>query len=77
MQRKCNKKNTLYLCADHDTRNETELGVKRKMKENKSLEFKATITNSFLKTVSAYSNFHDGENKCSITCDNRSVSCNE
>lgn len=47
------------------------------MKENKSLEFKATITNSFLKTVSAYSNFHDGENKCSITCDNRSVPCDE
>ena len=31
------------------------------MKENKSLEFKATITNSFLKTVSAYSNFMGGE----------------
>lgn len=31
------------------------------MKENKSLEFKATITNSFLKTVSAYSNFRGGE----------------
>lgn len=31
------------------------------MKENKSLEFKATITNSFLKTVSAYSNFCGGE----------------
>lgn len=31
------------------------------MKENKSLEFKSAITNSFLKTVSAYSNFGDGE----------------
>lgn len=31
------------------------------MKENKSLEFKAAITNTFLKTVSAYSNFGDGE----------------
>ena len=31
------------------------------MKENKSLEFKASITNTFLKTVSAYSNFGDGE----------------
>lgn len=32
-----------------------------KMKENKNLEFKSTITNTFLKTVSAYSNFGDGE----------------
>lgn len=31
------------------------------MKENKCLEFKATITNTFLKTVSAYSNFGNGE----------------
>lgn len=31
------------------------------MKENKSLEFKVSITNTFLKTVSAYSNFGDGE----------------
>lgn len=31
------------------------------MKENKYLEFKAAITNTFLKTVSAYSNFGDGE----------------
>lgn len=31
------------------------------MKENKNLEFKSTITNTFLKTVSAYSNFGDGE----------------
>lgn len=31
------------------------------MKENKFLEFKSTITNTFLKTVSAYSNFGDGE----------------
>lgn len=31
------------------------------MKESKYLEFKATITNTFLKTVSAYSNFGDGE----------------
>lgn len=30
------------------------------MKEHKSLEFKSTITNTFLKTVSAYSNFGDG-----------------
>lgn len=30
------------------------------MKENKRLEFKSSITNSFLKTVSAYSNFGDG-----------------
>lgn len=31
------------------------------MKENKYLEFKSTITNTFLKTVSAYSNFGNGE----------------
>ena len=31
------------------------------MKENKYLEFKSTVTNTFLKTVSAYSNFGDGE----------------
>lgn len=31
------------------------------MKENKNLEFKSTITNTFLKTVSAYSNFGAGE----------------
>lgn len=31
------------------------------MKEKKNLEFKSTITNTFLKTVSAYSNFGDGE----------------
>ncbi len=31
------------------------------MKENKILEFKSTITNTFLKTVSAYTNFGDGK----------------
>ena len=31
------------------------------MKEHKRLEFKSTITNTFLKTVSAYSNFYGGE----------------
>ena len=31
------------------------------MKENKSLEFKSDISNTFLKTVSAFANFHDGE----------------
>ena len=31
------------------------------MKETKNLEFKSAITNTFLKTVSAYSNFGDGE----------------
>lgn len=31
------------------------------MKENKYLEFKSTVTNTFLKTVSAYGNFGDGE----------------
>lgn len=32
-----------------------------RMKETKNLEFKSAITNTFLKTVSAYSNFGDGE----------------
>ncbi len=31
------------------------------MKENRTLEFKADVTNTFLKTVSAYSNFGTGE----------------
>ena len=31
------------------------------MREHKHLEFKSAITNTFLKTVSAYSNFGDGE----------------
>lgn len=31
------------------------------MKENKHLEFKSSMTNTFLKTVSAYSNFGNGE----------------
>ncbi len=31
------------------------------MKENKSLEFKSSVTNTFLKTVSAYSNFGEGK----------------
>lgn len=31
------------------------------MKENKSIEFKLEITNTFLKTVSAFANFNDGE----------------
>lgn len=31
------------------------------MKESKCLEFKSSVTNTFLKTVSAYSNFGDGE----------------
>ena len=31
------------------------------MRENKRLEFKSSVTNTFLKTVSAYSNFGDGE----------------
>lgn len=31
------------------------------MKENKYLEFKSEITNTFLKTVSAYANFGDGK----------------
>ena len=31
------------------------------MKENKYLEFKSEVTNTFLKTVSAFSNFGDGK----------------
>ena len=30
------------------------------MKENRYLEFKSEITNTFLKTVSAFANFGDG-----------------
>ena len=36
-------------------------GGGNEIKENKCLEFKSTVTNTFLKTVSAYSNFGDGE----------------
>ena len=61
MQRKRNEKNYVaFTCeAWYDKCN--VFGGKTEMKENKSLEFKATITNSFLKTVSAYSNFRGGE----------------
>ena len=31
------------------------------MRESKDLEFKETITNSFLKTVSAFANYRDGK----------------
>ena len=31
------------------------------MKESRTIEFKETITNSFLKTVSAYANYETGE----------------
>ena len=31
------------------------------MKENKHLEFKSEVTNTFLKTVSAFANFGDGK----------------
>ena len=31
------------------------------MKEDKTIEFKEKLTNSFLKTVSAYANYHDGD----------------
>ena len=31
------------------------------MKENRHLEFKLEITNTFLKTVSAFANFGDGQ----------------
>lgn len=31
------------------------------MKESRELEFKATITNTFLKTISAFSNYHSGK----------------
>lgn len=37
------------------------------MKENKFLEFKSEITNTFLKTVSAFANFNDGEIAFGIT----------
>lgn len=31
------------------------------MRESAFLEFKSKVSNTFLKTVSAYANFHDGE----------------
>ena len=36
------------------------------MRENKYLEFKQDITNTFLKTVSAYANYAGGEIKFGI-----------
>ena len=39
------------------------------MKENKRLEFKSEISNTFLKTVSAFANFHDGEILFGVTDD--------
>lgn len=50
---------TLHLRLS-DTINKRNLEVWSKMKENKNLEFKSAVTNSFLKTVSAYSNFGEG-----------------
>ena len=41
------------------------------MKENQSLEFKERITNTFLKTVSAYANFGDGIIQFGITDDGK------
>ena len=41
------------------------------MKENQSLEFKERITNTFLKTVSAYANFGDGIIRFGITDDGK------
>ena len=35
------------------------------MRETRILEFKETITNTFLKTVSAFSNYNGGSDKCS------------
>ena len=42
------------------------------MRESKNLEFKETITNSFLKTVSAFANYRDGNIIFGI-CDNGDV----
>ena len=39
------------------------------MKENKKLEFKADITNTFLKTVSAFSNYDGGQIIFGVTDD--------
>ena len=38
------------------------------MRESKDLEFKETITNSFLKTVSAFANYRDGKIIFGIGC---------
>ncbi len=46
------------------------------MKETKTLEFKEVITNSFLKTVSAYANYGTGEILFGITNDGKTVGIN-
>ena len=43
------------------------------MKESRTLEFKETVNNSFLKTVSAFSNYEGGEIKFGVTDDGRTV----
>ncbi len=43
------------------------------MKENQSLEFKERITNTFLKTVSAYANFGDGIIQFGITDEGKTL----
>ncbi len=43
------------------------------MKESNVLEFKETLTDTFLKTVSAFANYEDGEIKFGITDDGKEV----
>ena len=43
------------------------------MKENRSFEVKERVTNTFLKTVSAYANFGDGIIRFGITDDGKFV----
>ena len=52
LKRKCNVFFTLHLRFKSDTINKRNLEVWSKMKENKNLEFKSAVTNSFFKKLS-------------------------
>ena len=73
MQRKCNVKKyvafTLHLFYDRgEIKEEVFL-----MKETRTLEYKSEITNSFLKTVSAFSNFCTGKIMFGVADDGKVV----
>ena len=47
------------------------------MRESKTLEFKENVTNTFLKTVSAFSNFGDGDIEFGVDDDGNKVGIEE
>ena len=47
------------------------------MRESKTLEFKENVTNTFLKTVSAFSNFGDGDIEFGVDDDGNQVGIKE